>query len=178
MRINWRKIIVSGALAGMVIVTGCAGGPEMNHGNRNGERLGTNATAADVRESDGVTRGMTRGTHRGLNRANNAGHRAARNLDNYNYDGMLNNRTTAPRTRQTSNFNDGVGNTNTLYIDKTVTTEKKNNNQQRMPRIRVQQPAVPRALTNQNQNRSVNRILNADQTPNAGLLLETPSQRV
>ena len=62
MKFNWKKIIVSGVVAGMVIVTGCAGLPENNHGNRNGERL-TNAVARD-----GATRGMTRGINRTTNR--------------------------------------------------------------------------------------------------------------
>ena len=40
MRFNWKQIAVSGMVAGMVMVTGCAGNvPANNHGNYNGERL-------------------------------------------------------------------------------------------------------------------------------------------
>jgi len=77
MRFNWKKIIVSGTVAGMVIVTGCAGNvPSNNHGNRNGERL-TNAVTRSV---DGTRNTVTRGIV--------TGERAVRN-------------TTAPVTRGT-----------------------------------------------------------------------------
>jgi len=105
MKFNWKKIIVSGTVAGMVIVTGCAGNvPSNNHGNRNGERL-TNAVTRNV---DGERNPITRGINTGTRAVRNVGRtgtramqNATRNLDGYNYGGVRSTATPAPRNATT-----------------------------------------------------------------------------
>jgi len=83
---NWRKILVTGMVAGMVMVTGCSSNlPETNQGNRNGQRV----VDAVNRRTDtyGVTRSYNTGarTIRGFNR----GFRRAARHDNARYDGRI-----------------------------------------------------------------------------------------
>jgi|GEM_PF-6974626 len=112
MKFNWKKIVVSGVVAGMVIVTGCAGGPEMNHGNRNGERLTNNAVTRNV-DGNAGTRAV-RTTRRVANDVTN-------NVTNPN-TGRLNNRTGTNfrdgiHSRQALNDGQAIVHNNALYID-------------------------------------------------------------
>ncbi|MCL2571449.1 MAG: hypothetical protein FWE11_03520 [Defluviitaleaceae bacterium] len=76
---NWRKIVVTGMVAGMIAFTGCSSNvPETNQGNRNGQRVvdavnnragnyNAGRTRNTTRRADGtrVTRGFNRGVNRG-----------------------------------------------------------------------------------------------------------------
>jgi len=66
---NWRRILVTGMVAGMIAVTGCSSNvPETNQGNRNGQRV---VDAVNRRtDSYGLTRARNTGerTMRGFNR--------------------------------------------------------------------------------------------------------------
>jgi len=88
---NWRRILVTGMVAGMIAVTGCSSNvPETNQGNRNGQRV---VDAVNRRtDSNGLTRARNTGerTVRGFNR----GFRRATRTDGVRrYDGTA-------RTRQ------------------------------------------------------------------------------
>ncbi|MCL2286976.1 MAG: hypothetical protein FWC32_11530 [Firmicutes bacterium] len=66
---NWRRIAVTGIVAGMVAITGCSANmPETNQGNRNGQRVtdSVNRRADTYRTTAGRT---TRGIHRAANNA-------------------------------------------------------------------------------------------------------------
>ena len=80
---NWRRIIATGTVAGMIAVTGCSTNlPETNQGNRNGQRV-VDATNRRT-DSYSTTRnrsvyneaGVRGGTNRMANRANRSVNRA------------------------------------------------------------------------------------------------------
>ena len=86
---NWRRILVTGMIAGMVAITGCSSNiPETNQGNRNGQRV---VDAVNRRtDSYGLTRARntnartTRGFNRGIRRAaRNNGPIGTRHYNNY-----------------------------------------------------------------------------------------------
>jgi len=82
---NWRRIAVTGLVAGMVTITGCATNlPETNQGNRNGQRVAdavnhradtyrTTNHRLGVTENGGTyrTNGIAERTTRGINRVAN-----------------------------------------------------------------------------------------------------------
>jgi len=131
---NWRKILVTGLVAGMVAFTGCSSNlPETNQGNRNGQRV-VDAVNGRTDTYNGVnrTRGFTRSnrtnranrannTHRtygarGLRDMNRGFRRAVRNdgarhYNNHNlgYDGVA--RRTPQRSVNTHNGYGRVGHT-------------------------------------------------------------------
>ena len=84
---NWRKILVTGMVAGMVAVTGCSSNlPETNQGNRNGQRV---VDAVNRRtDSYGLTRSYNTGprTLRGFNRGFRRAARNDRNAGTRHYN--------------------------------------------------------------------------------------------
>jgi len=118
MKFNWRKILVTGTVAGMVAVTGCSGNvPENNQGNRNGQRFVDGVYA----RPDNYNASRTRGRRVGYtNRYPNRDGRVTRNL-NRTSDGAVSGRDGAARTERDgrggyTGMRDGVtrgGNTGT-----------------------------------------------------------------
>ena len=96
---NWRRILVTGLVAGMVAVTGCSSNlPETNQGNRNGQRVvdavnrRTDSYALNRTRADGVrtTRaGRTARNYRGVRGFNRGFRRAALNDGTVARDGIV-----------------------------------------------------------------------------------------
>jgi len=94
---NWRKILVTGMVAGMIAVTGCSSSvPEVNQGNRNGQRV---VDAVNGRtDSYSFNRARTRNTGERTMRGFNRGFRRAARTNNNNvtrarlHDGATRNR--------------------------------------------------------------------------------------
>jgi len=91
---NWRKILVTGMVAGMIAVTGCSSNvPETNQGNRNGQRV---VDAVNRRtDSYGLTRARnngpartTRGFNRGFRRAATRNNGTAGTRHHYTHPGL------------------------------------------------------------------------------------------
>jgi len=122
--INWRRIIATGTVAGMIAITGCSANmPEVNQANRNGQRV----VDATTRRADGER--MTRANRnagrmavretvptRSANRSLNFGRPQGRigNAFRYNHNNAgrtygLNNHTTAGRTYGRSNHGYDMG---------------------------------------------------------------------
>ncbi|MCL2528305.1 MAG: hypothetical protein FWE42_07785 [Defluviitaleaceae bacterium] len=107
---NWRKIAVTGLVAGMIAFTGCSSNmPETNQGNRNGQRVVDSVNHRT--DSYGITRGRTNTTRRvdgtrGTRHMNRGFRRAAR------HDGVNHGlgRTT-PGVRHHGNVNSGINRT-------------------------------------------------------------------
>ena len=84
--LNWRRIAVTGLVAGMVAVTGCSTNlPETNQGNRNGQRVvdSVNRRSDTYRgtgiEQDGVVGRTTRGIRRSTRNVTNPTRSTTRN---------------------------------------------------------------------------------------------------
>jgi len=98
---NWRRILVTGMVAGMIVFTGCSSNlPETNQGNRNGQRVvdavnrrtdtyeTTRGRNIGADRAGRTTRGL-RGFNRGLRRAaRNDGRNTASTHNNYRHDGV------------------------------------------------------------------------------------------
>ena len=87
--LNWRRIAVTGLVAGMVAVTGCSTNlPETNQGNRNGQRVvdSVNRRSDTYRgtgiEQDGVVGRTTRGIRRATHNVTNPTRSTTRNTRN------------------------------------------------------------------------------------------------
>lgn len=74
---NWRRIVVTGLVAGMVTVTGCASNlPETNQGNRNGQRVADAVNhRPDSYRSTNINENVTR------NSSSNIAQRATRGIN-------------------------------------------------------------------------------------------------
>jgi len=81
---NWRRIAVTGLIAGMVAVTGCSSNiPETNQGNRNGQRVVDSVNRRPDSYSRGSysTNGTAARTTRGMRRVNTNGTPTTHNMN-------------------------------------------------------------------------------------------------
>jgi len=96
---NWRRIVVTGLIAGMVAFTGCSSNvPDTNQGNRNGQRVvdavnnrgdsyrTTRGRTTETRRTDGVRghRGINRSARRTVNRNDLRTETGSRNITGHN----------------------------------------------------------------------------------------------
>jgi len=100
---NWRRIIVTGMVAGMIAVTGCSSNvPETNQGNRNGQRVVdavnrrtdsyglTRARNTGERTVRGFTRGFRRATRNdGATNARNTSRSRVRHYNHVAHPGVV-----------------------------------------------------------------------------------------
>ena len=116
--INWRRIAVTGIVAGMIAVTGCSTNlPETNQGNRNGQRVAdavnrrpdtyrtTSNRLGETENNDGILGRTTRGIRNAADNVTNT----TRNTGNY-----LNLGRPEARVGNTFRYGGGTGTTRNL----------------------------------------------------------------
>jgi len=112
---NWRRILVTGMVAGTILFTGCSSNlPETNQGNRNGQRV---VDAVNGRTDSYDVNRTTRSTNRRIGTRNVDGrHRTTRHAGTRNVDGHRTTRNAAG-TRNMDGYNTTRNTAGTRNVD-------------------------------------------------------------